>query len=328
MRTKPVPIPKPLIPDKLGRLIASLGHEMEIREVRIDDLREQSVNPQVLEPKKFERLTENVRGRGMLESLPYTWLGPEADQIQIVSGHHRVRAARAAGQAKVHVLVDRQLLTRSQVVARQIAHNELHGEPDIESLRELAAEMTSVDDMLGSGLDEDFFSNLPATDTVQFFQPQANFDWRTVNLTFLPHQFERFQEIIDHLDGTVNLVGVGAVEGFEEFAKVVANYARIEDIKSVGTTLARLVQMALDEIKAKELLTPDEDGVIDPLGDADPEVWVPLAAVTRSRNIPLSAAQVIDRALDVMMADGDTGIQNRWQALEFLAADYLGGRGV
>jgi hypothetical protein len=142
-----------------------------------------------------------------------------------------------------------------------------------------------------------------------------------VVFTFLVHQFDKFDELVMNLDGEVNLIGVAGMDQFENFARVVANYARIRDIKSIGTTISQLTQLALDEIRAKELLTPNEDGEIQPV--TGEEEWVPISALLRSRSIPLAAAKVINQALDKMMADGDTGPKNRWQALEYWAADYL-----
>ncbi|HEU5032745.1 MAG TPA: ParB/Srx family N-terminal domain-containing protein, partial [Spirillospora sp.] len=58
-------------------------------------LREQDVNAQTMSPRHFDRLTENIRGRGMIESLPYVYWPDEEGVPEIVSGHHRCRAARA-----------------------------------------------------------------------------------------------------------------------------------------------------------------------------------------------------------------------------------------
>jgi hypothetical protein len=304
----------------LGKLIAKLSDGLEVREISIQDVREQDVNAQVLPPAVLERLSENIRREGLTE-LPYGWVRKDLNRVEVISGHHRLKAATKAGRTSVHMVVDTRDLSRSEVVSRQLSHNRLHGEPDPEIEKELLMEVTAVDDLLATGLDEDFIASLPRTDTTSLFLPSPDFDWKTVVFTFLVHQFDKFDELVMNLDGEVNLIGVAGMDQFENFARVVANYARIRDIKSIGTTISQLTQLALDEIRAKELLTPNEDGEIQPV--TGEEEWVPISALLRSRSIPLAAAKVINQALDKMMADGDTGPKNRWQALEYWAADYL-----
>lgn len=69
-----------------------LGNGLEIWKVNIEDLKEQDVNARYMKAEMFERLTENIKGDGRLESLPFCALTDKG--IEIVSGHHRIRAVR------------------------------------------------------------------------------------------------------------------------------------------------------------------------------------------------------------------------------------------
>ena len=89
--------------------------------VEIKDLKEQDLNAQVMSPRTFERLAGNVKHRGALESLPYCWQPPGSDQVEIISGHHRVRAARAVGIETIAALVDTSDMTRGEIVAKQLS---------------------------------------------------------------------------------------------------------------------------------------------------------------------------------------------------------------
>lgn len=74
---------------------------------RVDpsSLREQDLNARTMPREKFNQLVENVKRRGQLEELPYC---AETEKgIEIVSGHHRVRAAKNAGLETIPVLLDR-----------------------------------------------------------------------------------------------------------------------------------------------------------------------------------------------------------------------------
>lgn len=58
----------------------------------------------------------------------------------------------------------------------------------------------------------------------------------------------------------------------------------------------------------------------DPAGE-----WTYLTKVFGSNSIPTEAAQVIQQALKKAEKEGVIRKKNRWQLIEFLCADYLGG---
>ena len=72
-------------------------------------------------------------------------------------------------------------------------------------------------------------------------------------------------------------------------------------------------------------LTDLSDGWLSEEGEVKHKNWVPLASVTGTDTIPPESARVIKQAVDTMMAREEVGAKNRWQALEYWAADYLAG---
>ena len=81
-----------------NKKIADLGNNMEIWQLEIAKLKEQDINAQVMDDRRMKILTSNIKERGALESLPYVHkLG---NTFYIISGHHRTRAANAAGLKK------------------------------------------------------------------------------------------------------------------------------------------------------------------------------------------------------------------------------------
>jgi hypothetical protein len=160
-----------------------IGDDLWIEEVNIADLKEQEVNANVMKPATMQRLTENILKRKHLESVPYCAQPNGEGPIEIVSGHHRVRAARSAGFTRIVALVDRSPLTRSQIVAKQLAHNALAGSDDPDILKRLIGKMTTVDDLLESGLDEKFLPT-PENYKVTLFTPHADYKWKTCNFIF------------------------------------------------------------------------------------------------------------------------------------------------
>lgn len=233
-----------------------IGEDLWIQWVDVAALKEQDVNAQQMQPRHYDRLTENIKIRGQIESLPYCYQANGIGPIAIVSGHHRARAARSAGLTRIPVIVDHAPMTQSQIIAKQIAHNELVGSPDEEILRQLVAAITSVDDMLMTGLDETFLPAVEPDDT-NLMIPHAEFDWRMVTLLFLPKQMKEFEDVIAMLDRKTEVVGVADADQFSAFSKALLDFARIRNIKSMAAAIFALTRIAREEVE-KAQTEPDQ----------------------------------------------------------------------
>ncbi|MDX2813413.1 ParB/RepB/Spo0J family partition protein [Streptomyces sp. PA03-5A] len=227
--------------------VMQIGEDLYIKWVDVTSLREQDINAQVMQPRHFERLTGNIRKRGALESLPYGHQPGLTGPIEVISGHHRSRAARAAGLPRIPVIVDARRMRRSEVIAKQIAHNELHGNPDKDVLATLVAMIDNVDDLIATGLDE---SQLPTVepDDTKLAIPHGEFDWRACTLMFLPHQMEDFKAAITAIASGTDVVGVASVDQFEEFASAVYAFGRCKEVRNFTTMVALLTDIARREV--------------------------------------------------------------------------------
>src|SRR5438552_334118 len=84
--------------DALHDIMFGGAHPLRMRYVRYADLREQDINANVMPVGMFNALVANMRKNGALESLPLCATRVATPHlIEIVSGHHRVRAAVQAG---------------------------------------------------------------------------------------------------------------------------------------------------------------------------------------------------------------------------------------
>ena len=88
-----------------NKKIADLGNGLELWSLVISTLKEQDINAQVMDDRRMKILTSNIKNRGALESLPYVY--KDGDTFSIISGHHRVRAANAAGLKTIYRYVVR-----------------------------------------------------------------------------------------------------------------------------------------------------------------------------------------------------------------------------
>lgn len=226
--------------------IAELDGGLEIWKLVISNLKEQDINAQVMDDRRMKILTSNIKNRGALESLPYVL--KQGETFTIISGHHRVRAANAAGLKYIYALVETTELTKSQVVSKQIAHNELVGTADSEILGQLVKQMNEIDDIIASGLPEKYLNSIEAASPVMDL-PQLNFDWRTLQLAFLPEQLNDFQTLVKAIDSKAEFVGVAPLSLFDDFSKAMVQFGKTRNIKSIGATIQFLTEIALKEVK-------------------------------------------------------------------------------
>ena len=68
------------------------------------------------------------------------------------------------------------------------------------------------------------------------------------------------------------------------------------------------------------------DQLFEELHFDDSQEWTQLTSIFGSPAIPAEAASVINEALKKMEESGEIGKKNRWQALEYWAANYLAER--
>ena len=70
-------------------VVADMGSGLLIAKVKLADIREQDINARIMKTEMQKQLTDNIKKRGQLESLPFCALID--NRIEIISGHHRIR---------------------------------------------------------------------------------------------------------------------------------------------------------------------------------------------------------------------------------------------
>ena len=108
--------------------------------------------------------------------------------------------------------------------------------------------MKEVDDMLSSGLPEKYLNNIQG-ESVVIDIPQLDFNWKKVELVFLPKQMKEFETLVKALDSKADMVGVVDEEQFNDFSKAVISYGRTKNVQSIGTTISLLTEIAIKELE-------------------------------------------------------------------------------
>ena len=121
------------------------------------------------------------------------------------------------------------------------------------------------------------------------------------------------QKLIDALENTKpDIVGVADIEQYKPFMETLAKYQQFANVKNTGAAIHAM-------IKCTEQMFYD-------IGYTEDSEWVQMTGIFGSSAIPAASAEIIREALKKMMEDGVVGPKNKWQAIEYLAADYLTGK--
>ncbi len=290
-------------------VVADMGHGLLIVKIKLADIREQDINARIMKTEMQKQLTDNIKKRGQLESLPF--LALINGRVEVISGHHRLRSAKDAGLTTVFCILDVSGLRRSQVASKQIAHNAINGFDDQSTLKEIAKMIDDVDDMLESYIGKDIIGE-PMAELEKLIAPSVKFDFKTIVFAFLPYQIESLDALVKHLEKQgPEIIGTAPFELSKRFAETLAKYQQFQDVKNVGAAIASMVEAANEKM--------DVAGY-EPNGE-----WTHLTKVFGSNSIPKEAADVIEKAIKKAEKEGTITSKNRWQLIEYLFADYLGG---
>jgi len=304
---------KPKVPEGLPALpalvesqkVLELGNGLELWKVHPSTLREQDVNARSMPKAMFERLAQTIARDKRLETLP---LCAKTERgLEIISGHHRVRAATAAGISEMFVLVDVTGLTRSQIAAKQLAHNAIEGQDNEQLLAEIYRQIEDAESKLEAFVDAKLDVELPK---VKIEGLDIEMDFKTVLLIFLPRVKERLDRALEYLRSSgqrLDGVYIASDSDYAPLEKAVRKINQEYDVRVVADIIGKMADLAL-EASGVSVEGPERVHLKDLFGST----W-----------IPKEAASVVRDAITKMLKAGDIGQTNRWQALEFWAAEYL-----
>lgn len=291
-------------------VIYDMGSGLVIAKVQIDRVKEQDINARIMKNEMQDQLTANIKKRGQLESLPFLVLVD--GKLEIVSGHHRIKSARAAGLKELIVILDVSGLTRSQIAAKQLAHNAISGFDDDSTLREIVKMITDVDDMLESFIGKDIMEE-PLEQYDKLASPAVHFDFKNITFAFLPYQINDMDILLKNLEHSgADIIGVAAYEQCERFVETLDKYQKFSDIRNVGAAIHSMIESVNEKMDA--------------VGFNEEEEWTYLTKLFGSSAVPAESAEVIKQAIKKAEKGGTVTSKNRWQLIEYLCADYLSGK--
>jgi len=168
---------------KMRRQLKTIGNHLfgegvELGMVAPEDLTLLKQNARYFKKERFRQLVENVKADQRLSSVPLCYR--QGDDLIVLSGNHRVKAAIQAGILQILVMIITAELDRSKQISIQLSHNALVGDDDPAILADLWAQVEQLQDRLYAGLSSDAMGDLEKIELVSFATPQVY----TKSLTF------------------------------------------------------------------------------------------------------------------------------------------------
>jgi hypothetical protein len=285
----------------------------------LKDLTQLPLNAQVMASETYNQLVKNLTDDGYLTSTPLVYSGDgeyEEGAELVLSGNHRVQAAIDAGIEEANFLLISQKLPKARQIAIELSHNAITGEPDLAILKQRYEDIEDVDFRAYAGLDDKTLELLGKIE-VQGLS-EANLDFQTVQLVFLPDEADAARAAFDTLGRAVDETWVAAYKDYNGVLDALASAHSSHNIGNIATALGVLVSLA------ERHLTDLQDGYLDP---SSPEPrhkgHVGLEVVLGSRTVPAATAASLTRALKTAVDSGKVEAGKPWQLLDLLIADYL-----
>lgn len=288
----------------MAEKVLDLGGGLELWRFGLDELREQDVNARTMSKGMFDRLAATIGRDERLESLPF--IAKTAKGFEIVSGHHRVRAARASGKVtSIYGIVDVTGLSRSQIAAKQLAHNAISGTDDKQLLQRIYASIDDVNAKLESYIDP---KAVEAAIIKTPIQPVAlNIDYHTALITFMPSERDRWNRACEQVGRALaqkaDSIYLADLARLSEFKQVVKRLGRDYDVRSLGTIFSTLAELALGALG-------------EPLADEPRVGYVPLVELFGAAMVPPDVAEAVRLALGKLESEGEMPGGTKLQALK------------
>ncbi len=225
------------------------GTAVRIASVKIEQCDLLEKNARFMRAEQYQRLVSNVKRDGCLTSVPFAVKNGE--RFLILSGNHRVQAARDAGLSEILVLYSARQLSPAQQRAIQLSHNAIAGQDDLAILRELYDEINDVALKEYSGLDDVVLGRMepPNLDPLS----EKGLEYRIVSIAFLPDEVQRaeklFARVLEQAVG--DRTWVNRYADYDRFLDALTAAKSAAGVKNTATAfglLLGLVERHLEEI--------------------------------------------------------------------------------
>lgn len=224
-----------------------------IKEINIADVDFLEKNAHFMNRGEFDQLTENIKKDGELTSVPVV-VKQENDRYRVISGNHRVKAAKIAGLTSISVMYcSYKDITNDEILAIQISHNSIKGDDDAGILKELMDEIEDLSYKEYAFVDESTFDQL---ESVKFSILEPSNETLLYTFAFFNEDasdFESLKNTIDNLSASdIERLNILPESSLEMFNDVIVKVQRHYKIKSSAISVIKMMQLAKKQLEIED----------------------------------------------------------------------------
>ncbi|MEU0627756.1 ParB N-terminal domain-containing protein [Streptomyces sp. NPDC005989] len=277
------------------------------------------MNARFMRKEEWDRLVANIAADGCLTSVPLIYGAGEYEEGRelILSGNHRTAAAIEVGLPEIDCMLIEDPQQKDELLARQLSHNSIAGQDDPAILKALYDQIEDVDWRAYSGLDDDVLGLLAEVSPEGL--SEANLDFATVSLIFLPNELEAARKAFDDARLGQNESWLAARADYDQTLDTLASTHAAHKVGNVATALHAILGIV------EKHLTDLQAGYTSPQGEPLHTGQVGLETVLGARHLPAPAAVTINKAIAAAEGRGEIEQGQGWRLLERLAGEYLSG---
>ena len=298
--------------ERINEINSKLHSDTQIAVVPLGQLKLLEKNARFMPHEMFQKLVNNIKRDGGLTSVPFCWKRGD-DDFLVLSGNHRVMAAKEAGLEEVLVMYTDRDLSRQEQIAIQLSHNSLEGQDDLNILKSLWEEIDDIAMKYYSGLDDKVLDEMAKN--AQKTLKEVDLDYKTLTFVFLPEELEDVTAILEKALGKESDdQRLTTLAHFERLLSATSLVKAAHNVKNSAVSLELVLRVFENHLEDLQ------EGWANTEGGKFP---VPFATIIGMENIPQEAAKTIKRAIDRMVDSGEISSKEKWKAIEKFAADYL-----
>lgn len=284
--------------------------ETEIIKINPRDIKLLEVNARFMKPEEYQKLVANIKKDGQLTSVPFCFYN-ENNQIEVLSGNHRVLASIDAELNEIEVMLCKDKLSKDQALAIQLSHNSISGQDDEELLRKLYGELESLEFKEYSGLTDEFINFCKEVEK-DFKVP--NLSYQALNLLFLPEETKEIKEVLEIISDLLNTNHIlTSMKDYDEYLGTTTTISKCLNIKNPSTTFLAMIRLVKENMDKLKEIAFNNDNIDN----------VPLSVILGRSDIDKAYAKIIDKALNRMISKGEIKKSEKEKGLLILAKNYF-----
>lgn len=201
-------------------------------------------NARFMKKPVFDKLIKGIEKWG-LQSLPLCWF--DGSDYHVLSGNHRVMAARKAKKKAILVLYTDEDLDDGERIAIQLAHNRICGEDDQQMLNELWAGIKAIPLKELTGFDDEFFQKLKPLEMSSI--KGSPLLVKKVSILFFQEDMDRIAEARELLEKEkADETWLAAMNDFNCFVEAVLSVKEAGNIVNTAMALRAMAEIVLEAI--------------------------------------------------------------------------------